>query len=144
MARVETIIGDLNYCGGSKKRRLGEFIEEQNLDDIGRIEHTHEWGAHRCRIDRVLTKEKGRPWFFVEGLECKSDHTIVAAKVKTKGVTIKRRETNWDAVTRHTGGRGGQGRTERGTEMGTHRGPVRRTKGSQQVMGERGQGVREE
>ena len=44
MATCHTIIGDLNACGGSKKKRLEELIEKEQLDDIGRDEHTHVWG----------------------------------------------------------------------------------------------------
>jgi len=62
MGDVGTIIGDLNCCRGSKNRRLEEFIEEHTMDDIGTIEHTHEWGQHKCRIDRVITKGTGRLW----------------------------------------------------------------------------------
>ena len=53
---AETIIGDLNCCGRSKKRVLEAWIEEEELQDIAREEHTHEWGRHMCRIDRVLPK----------------------------------------------------------------------------------------
>ena len=44
MGQVDTIIGDLNECGRSKKKRLEQFTQEEQLDDIGREEHTHEWG----------------------------------------------------------------------------------------------------
>ena len=80
-SEAEVITGDPNWGGGGKGRRLEEFIEEQQLDDIGREEHTHESGNHKCRIGRVLMEGGGRPWFFKEGWECGSDHTIVAAKV---------------------------------------------------------------
>ena len=67
MASGDTIIGDLTCCAGSKSRRLEEFIETEGWEDIGREKHTHEWGNHKCRIDRVLTRGAGRPWFFEEG-----------------------------------------------------------------------------
>ena len=98
LKRAHTIIGDLNACGGSKKRRLNELIEEEQLNDIGREEHTHGWGNHRCRIDRVLTRGPGRPWFYKEGWECRSDHTIVAAKVMAEAAIIHRTETDWNTV----------------------------------------------
>jgi len=59
--QAASIIGDLNCWGGTKKRRLEEFIHEDKLGDIGMIQHTHEQGRHKCRIDRVLTKAGGRP-----------------------------------------------------------------------------------
>ena len=98
LKRAHTIIGDLNACGGSKKRRLEEFIEMEQVDDIGREEHTHKWGNHRCRIDRVLASGRGKPWVFKEGWECNSDHTIVAAKVRTEAATVESTETDWDKV----------------------------------------------
>ena len=64
IGRASTIIGDINYCGGSKKRALEEWIEAEELEDIGREEHTHVWGRHKCRIDRVLTTRGESPWFF--------------------------------------------------------------------------------
>ena len=75
MSGAEVIIGDLNCCGGRKRWSLEQFIEEHQLDDIGRDEHTH-----KCRIDRALTTPGGRPRFFTEGWECNRDNTIVAAK----------------------------------------------------------------
>ena len=60
---AETIMGDLNCCGGSKKRTLEGWIQAREYQDIGKEEHTHDWGLHRCRIDRVLTKGQGKPWY---------------------------------------------------------------------------------
>ena len=37
-------MGDVNCCGGSKKRTLEEWIQEGEYQDIGKEEHTHEWG----------------------------------------------------------------------------------------------------
>ena len=93
MSIAHTIMGNLNTYGGSKKKRLQEYIETQQLDDIGREEHTHVWGNHRCR---VLTNGTGKPWFFKEGWEFNSDHTIVAAKVKTEVTVVDSTETDWD------------------------------------------------
>ena len=70
----------------------------EQLDDIGREEHTHKWGKHRFRIDRVLTRGRGRPWFFKEGWECIRDYTTVAARVKIKAATVERTEMDWDKV----------------------------------------------
>ena len=98
MAIAHTIIGDLNACGGSTKRRLEEFIESEQLDDIGREEHTHVWGNHRCRIDRVLTRSRGKLWIFEEGWECNSNHTIGATKVSAEATTVESRETDWGKV----------------------------------------------
>ena len=55
-------------------------------------------GRHKCTIDRVLRRGRGKPWFFQEGWECNSDHTIVAAKVMAEEATIERTEINWDKV----------------------------------------------
>ena len=98
MARGHTIMGDLNCCGGSKRRVLEEFIELGEWADIGKEEHTHQWGNHKCRIDRVLTKGGGRLWFFEEGWECKSDHTIIAVQAVTEAEKVIRTETDWDKV----------------------------------------------
>ena len=81
---AETILGDLNCCGGSKKRVLEEWIEREDWQNIGREDHIHEWGNHRCRIDRVLTRGWGKPWLMEAGWECNSDYTIVAARVDTQ------------------------------------------------------------
>jgi len=34
VGEVESIIGDLNCCGGTKKRRLEEFINKQTLEQL--------------------------------------------------------------------------------------------------------------
>lgn len=98
MAIADTIRGDLNACGGSKKRRLEEYIEKEQLDNIGREAHTHVWGNHRCRIGRVLIRGRGTPWVFKEGWECDNDHTVVAAKVKAEAATLECIEMDWDQV----------------------------------------------
>ena len=44
MTTANTIIGDLKACRGSKKRRLEEFIQTEDLDDIGReLKGPKEW-----------------------------------------------------------------------------------------------------
>ena len=98
MTISHTIMGDLNACGGSPKRRLEKFIETEQLDDIGREDHTHEWGNHRCRIDRVLTRGRGKPWVFRGGWECNSDHTIVATKVSAEAAIVENVQTGWHKV----------------------------------------------
>jgi len=40
IGEVESIIGGLNCCSGTKKRRLEEFIEKHNPDNIGTTQHT--------------------------------------------------------------------------------------------------------
>lgn len=67
MVRAGTIIGDLNCCGGSKKKRLEEFVEKYELDDIGtardptslreaRRRHNHGLRA-LCRRLSTIVKE---------------------------------------------------------------------------------------
>ena len=70
MTMAHTIIGYLDACGGSKKRRLEQFIDT----------------------------ERGKPWFFKEGWECKSYQTIVAAKVRAEAAAVESTETDWDRV----------------------------------------------
>jgi len=41
MTEANTIMGDLNCCEGSKKRRLEEFIEAKELGGIGTTQHTY-------------------------------------------------------------------------------------------------------
>jgi len=82
MKEMDTVIGDFNCCGGSKKRALEELTMELEFEDIGTTQHTHEWGQHRCSIDKVLTKSGGRLWAIKEGWGCLSDHAAVGARVK--------------------------------------------------------------
>ena len=91
-------MGDLNSCKGSKKKVLKEWIEEEGLQDIGKEEHTHEWGNHKCRIDWVLTRGLGKPWWSKEGWECGSNHTIIAAKVDMNAKVVERKQIDWDKV----------------------------------------------
>jgi len=96
---ADTIIGDRNHCGGTKKRRLEEFIQEQALDDVSTTQHTHEWGQYKCRIDRVLTRGGGRPWAIEEGWECLNDHSMIGARVQSgepQNRTLK--QTDWTKV----------------------------------------------
>jgi hypothetical protein len=74
MPEMATVVGDFNCCGGTKKRVLGEIIETEDWDDVGTTKHTHEWGKHRCRIDRVLTREGEKPRGIEEGWGFLSDH----------------------------------------------------------------------
>ena len=67
--------------GGSKKRVLGEWIEAEEMRDIGQEEHTHVWGRNKCRICRVLTRGAGRTWWIKDGSEGDSDRMIILAKV---------------------------------------------------------------
>ena len=84
LEEVDTILGDFNCCGGSKKRSLEEVMTEFDLDDIGTTQHTHEWGQHKCRINRVFTRDGGRPWAIKEGWGCLSNHTAIGTKGKLK------------------------------------------------------------
>jgi len=92
-------MGDFNCCGGTKQRVLQDLIEGGDWEDIGTTQHTHEWGSHKCRIDRVLTRAGGRPFAIKEGWGCLSDHTAIGAKVslkEEKKVTLT--QTNWEKV----------------------------------------------
>jgi len=99
---VDTVLGDFNCCGGSKKKSLEEVIADFELDDIGTTQHTHEWGKHKCRIDRVLTRNGGRAWVIKEGWGCLSDHTAIGVRVKLrnqKQVILTR--TDWRKVEKY-------------------------------------------
>lgn len=56
------------------------------------------WGNHKCRIDRVLTRGAGSPWWQKEDWECGSDDTIIEAKVEADSKIISRKEICWDKV----------------------------------------------
>lgn len=88
-------IRNQNFCAG---RVLEEYVREEELSNIRGLEHTHGWANYRCRIDRVLTRGRGRPWLFEEGLECNSDRTMVAAPVELAAAVIERLEIDWDKV----------------------------------------------
>ena len=99
LGQVDTIMGDFNCCGGSKKKSLEEVVAEFDLDDIGTTQHTHEWGQHKERIDRVLTKARARPWVVKEGWGCLSDYAAIEARVKLKdGEAVSLPQTNWRKV----------------------------------------------
>jgi len=102
LGEVDTIMGDFNCCGGTKRRALEEVIAEFELDDIGTTQHTHEWGKPKCRIDRVLKRGGGRPWAIEAGWGCLSDHTAIGARVKLKDekkITLTR--TDWKKVDKY-------------------------------------------
>jgi len=110
MTKADTIMGDFNCCGGTKRRVLEEIIETQQWDDIGTTHHTHEQGKHKCRIDRVLTRvggstsfiqtrSCGRPWVIKQGWGCLSDHSAIGARVKMKEERkLRLTQTNWKKV----------------------------------------------
>jgi len=77
MNEMDTVLGDFNCCGGSQKRTLEELVRNLDFEDIGTTQHTHEWGQHKCKIDRVLTKSGGRPWVIKEGWGFLSDHAAI-------------------------------------------------------------------
>jgi len=102
LEEVDTILGDFNCCGGSKKRSLEEVMTEFDLDDIGTTQHTHEWGQHKCRINRVFTRDGGRPWAIKEGWGCLSDHAAIGTKVKLKDEKrIVLMKTDWRKVEKY-------------------------------------------
>ena len=74
-------MGDLNSCGGSNKRTSKRFIQGREWGYIGRREHTYERGQDRCGIDRVITRNPGRPGFLEAGWGCSRGHTTVAIRV---------------------------------------------------------------
>jgi len=99
MNEMDVVIGDFNCCGGSKKKALEGIITELEFDDIGTTQHTHKWGRHKCRIDRVLAKSGGSLWAIKEGWGCLSDHAAVEAKVKLRNrEAVKLTRTNWKKV----------------------------------------------
>jgi len=73
MMLKDTVIGDLNCCGGTKRGTLEKAITERGWEDIETTGHMHEWGKHKCSIDRVLTRGGAKPWAIKEGWGCLSD-----------------------------------------------------------------------
>jgi len=57
---ANTRIGDLN-CGRGKRAKLEEWMESEEMQDIGTVEYTHRWGAHKCIIGRVITRSTAKP-----------------------------------------------------------------------------------
>ena len=74
---ANTVIGDLN-CNRNKRQKLEEWMEEEEMQDIGTAEYTHKWGAHRCVIDRAITRSNARPW------DHGSDHAVIGAKAEIR------------------------------------------------------------
>lgn len=48
------------------------------------MQQTHEWGQHKCRIGRVLTKAGARPRVIKAGWGCLSDHSRVGVGCQTE------------------------------------------------------------
>jgi len=44
MREWDTLMGDLNWCSGSKRRVLTKMIERMNWDDMGTTQQTHKQG----------------------------------------------------------------------------------------------------
>lgn len=83
---AQNVMEDLNCHGKGKDRMLREWIDEEELMDIGTAEYTHRWGAHRYTIDRILTRGGASPWAIEEEWGHTSDHAIL-------GVRLQRTET---------------------------------------------------
>jgi len=94
---VHTIMGDLN-CSGRKRRKLEEWMEQEEMQDIGTAEYTHRQGAHRCTIDRVITRTSARPWDIPERWDHGSDHAVIGAKIEIRHGTRKMKRIDWEAV----------------------------------------------
>lgn len=102
LGEVDIVLGDFNCPEGSKKLTLEDIIAELELDDVCTTQHTHEWGQHKCRIDRVLTKGEGRPWAIKEGWGCLSDHVAIGVRVKlSDGQKLTLTKTDWRKVERY-------------------------------------------
>jgi len=96
---ANSIVGDLNCHGNGKDKMLREWIEEEELMDIGTSEYTHRYGAtHKCTIDRVLTNGGARPWKIRKEWDHSSDHAIVG--LRKSRVMSKRyvKRIDWEAV----------------------------------------------
>jgi len=94
---ANTIIGDLN-CGRGKRQKLEEWMEEEEMQDIGTAEYTHRWGAHRCTIDRVITRSNAGPWDIPERWDHGSDHAVIGAKVEIRHSVRKLKRIDWKKV----------------------------------------------
>jgi len=127
LIQKDTIIGDLNCCGGTKKRVLEEMLEQRGWDDIGTTGHTHEKGQHRCRIDRVLTRGQARPWAIEEGWGCLSDHAAVGVRAQLESMRhVKLRQTDWRKVREYVDR---EGEREKEIELGRGKATVYRYTG---------------
>jgi len=94
-----TVIGDPNCHGNGKDRMLSEWIEEEEMMDIGTAEYTHRYGlTHKCIIDRVLTKGGGRPWKIEKEWQHSSDHAIIGLKKDERYKRKQVKRINWEAV----------------------------------------------
>jgi len=98
---ARTFVGDLNcHCNG-KDRVLKEWIEQEELMDIGTAMYTHRWGAHRCVIDRALTRSSARTWAIDEEWDHTSDHAIVGTRLQRADRRRVLRRTDWTAVEKY-------------------------------------------
>jgi len=73
-------------------------MESEEMQDIGTADYTHKWGAHRCIIDRVITRSNARPWDIPERWHHGSDHAAIGAKVELKHEIRKVRRIDWVKV----------------------------------------------
>ena len=84
MAVADTIIGDLNAHGRGKGGALKEWMEAEDMMDIGTEPFTHVWGRHKCILDRLLTRGGGQPRKLENAWNPKSDHCIVGLTAEDK------------------------------------------------------------
>jgi len=97
---AHTILGDLN-CSGRKRAKLEQWIEQEEMQDIGTAEYTHKQGAHKCIIDRVLTRTTAKPWDIPERWDHGSDHAIIGTKVELQHTARKLKRIDWERVTEY-------------------------------------------
>ena len=106
---ANTVIGDLNCHGNGKDNMLKEWIEEEELMDIGMAEYTHRYGdSHKCTIDRVLTKGGARPWKIQREWDHGSDHAILGLRKKSKSTVRQLVRIDWEAVSKYVEGEEGR------------------------------------
>ena len=98
---ANTIMGDLNCHGNGKDRMLEEWIAQEELMDIGTAEYTHARGAHRCTIDRVLTRGNARPFVIPEQWDNISDHAIIGLRLQVDNKRKILKRIDWAAVEKY-------------------------------------------
>jgi len=55
-------------------------------------------GAHRCVIDRVITRTSARPWDIPERWDHGSDHAMIGAKIEIQHTVRRIRRIDWAKV----------------------------------------------
>ena len=96
---AHTVVGDLNCHRNGKDNMLKEWIEGEEMMDIGTAEYTHRYGkTHKCTIDRILTRGGTRPWKIEREWDHTSDHAILGLRKQSGSKKRQLVRIDWDAV----------------------------------------------